>query len=165
VMDHRLEIDASGELVDPASRDFEAFYEQHHGVQVRRAYLLVRSTELANDIVHDAMVGVWRRWPNLKNPGGYLSQAVLNGCRDAGRRRASHKVIIRRLRPNAADRAESEVLDDVLAALPFNQRAAVVLRYYGGWSTTEIAAALDCSVNSIGPWTTRALATMRKELS
>lgn len=162
-MDHRVETDAPGEHAELERGGFDEFYESEHGAQVRRAYLLVRSNELANDIVHDAMIGVWRRWP-LDNPAGYLNRAVLNGCRDAGRRRASRNVVVRRLRPTAADRAEDEVLDDVLAALPFNQRAAVVLRYYGGWSTAEIAAALDCSVNSIGPWITRALATMRKEL-
>lgn len=150
---------------DADRRAFGAFYEQRHAAEVRRAYLMVRSNELANDIVHDAMVGVWRRWPDLDNPAGYLSAAVLNGCRDAGRRRVSRDRTIRRLGADAADRTEADVLDDVLARLPFNQRAAVVLRYYCGWSTEEIAAGLHCSANSVGPWITRALASMRKELT
>ena len=37
-------------------------------------------------------------------------------------------------------RAVDEHLDDVLAELPFNQRAAVVLRFYGGFTTEEIAS-------------------------
>lgn len=164
VVDHRIEVDVPGDDIESTRRDFVKFYEAQHGGQVRRAYLLVRSNELANDIVHDAMVGVWRHWP-LENPAGYLSQAVLNGCRDAGRRRTSRGAIVRRLRPNAADRPETEVLDDILATLPFNQRAAVVLRYYGGWSSLDIAEALNCSVNSVGPWITRGLAAMRKELA
>lgn len=124
----------------------------------------MRSNELANDIVHDAMVGVWRRWP-LENPTGYLSQAVLNGCRDAGRRRASRNAAVGRLGAGSADRAPSEHLDDVLAALPYNQRAAVVLRFYCGWTTAEIAEALDCPANSVEPWISRALARMRKDLA
>lgn len=163
-MDPQVAAGKSDEDVSPRRRDFAKFYVSEHAAQVRRAYLLVRSNELANDIVHDAMVGVWRRWP-LENPAGYLNQAVLNGCRDAGRRRASRNTLLGRLRPSPMDRPPSEHLDDVLAALPFNQRAAVVMRYYGGWSTTEIAEALDCPANSVGPWISRALTRMRKELA
>jgi RNA polymerase sigma factor (sigma-70 family) len=167
-MEYRASLDAPGDEIGPDRAAFVAFYETEHRGQVRRAYLLVRSNEMAHDIVHDAMVGVWRRWNDLQNPGGYLNQAVLNGCRDAGRRRATHNSLIGRLGRlgrNVTDRAEAEVLDDVLAALPFNQRAAVVMRYYGGLTTAEIADALGCPANSIGPWITRALTAMRRELS
>jgi RNA polymerase sigma factor (sigma-70 family) len=58
----------------------------------------------------------------------------------------------------------SEILDDVLATLPFRHRAAVVLRYYGDMSTAEIAAALDCAPGSVGPWIDRALKKLRKAL-
>jgi len=56
------------------------------------------------------------------------------------------------------------VLFDVLARLPFNQRAAIVMRYFAGMTEREIADALDTSPGSIGPWIHRALTTMRKEL-
>ena len=59
---------------------------------------------------------------------------------------------------------EAEFLDDVLDELSFNQRAAVVLRYYGGLSTVEIAQALNCAPGSVGPWINRALKKMRKAL-
>ena len=60
---------------------------------------------------------------------------------------------------------EDDVLWDVLSKLPFNQQAAVVLRFYAGMTETEIAASLDCAPGSVGPWISRALATMRKELT
>ena len=145
--------------------DFRAFYEREHGEQVRRAFLLTHSNEQANDVVHDAMIGVFQRWDDLENPGGYLNRSVLNGCRDVGRRTSSSRRALSSLRPLDGEQAENDVLDDALARLPFNQRAAVVLRYYGGWSSDEIARALDCSPNSIGPWITRALTTLRKDFS
>jgi RNA polymerase sigma factor (sigma-70 family) len=145
--------------------DFRAFYEREHGEQVRRAFLLTRSNEQANDVVHDAMIGVFQRWADLENPGGYLNRSVLNGCRDAARRSSSTRRVLHSLRPRDGEQSENHVLDDALARLPFNQRAAVVLRYYGGWSSDEIARALDCSPNSIGPWITRALTTLRKDFS
>jgi DNA-directed RNA polymerase specialized sigma24 family protein len=54
---------------------------------------------------------------------------------------------------------------DILARLPFNQRAAVVLRFYAGMSEREISTALDVPVGSIGPWISRAVDSMKKELS
>lgn len=165
VMNERLGVERPSELLDPAGGDFESFYEQQHASQVRRAFLLVRSNEIANDVVHDAMIGVYRRWGQIDNPAAYLNRAVLNGCRDFGRREVTSAATIHRLRPNARDRAEFEILDDVLQGLPFNHRAAVVLRYYCGWSTRQIADALDCPVNSVGPYINRALARMKQELS
>ena len=155
--------------VDPVSLrvpdDFRAFYERELDMQVRRAFLLTGSNEHANDVVHDAMVGVFQRWGRLDNPGGYLNRSVINGCRDVGRRAVSRRGLVRFLRPIDNDQPEHAVLDDAIAGLPFNQRAAVVLRFYGGWTANEIAQTLDCSPNSVGPWITRALDTLRKDLT
>ena len=70
-----------------------------------------------------------------------------------------------RLRPVDDNPSPDDVLFDVLARLPFNQRAAVVMRYFAGMTEHEIADALDARPGSIGPWIHRALATMRRELS
>lgn len=150
---------------DPS--DFDAFYAAEAAGQVRRAALLLGSDEAANDVVHDAMAAMYRRWADVDEPGPYLNRAVLNGCRDHARRRGTQRRLLRRLRPvdGAHRTGEPDVLDDVLGRLPFNQRAAVVLRYYAGFTTEEIAEAIDCPRGSVGPWIDRALRTMRKELS
>lgn len=143
---------------------FIDFYEREFAIQVRRAGLLLCSSEDAHDVVQNAMAAVYRRWGTVENPGGYLTQTVLNGCRDVGRRRASRQRLLARVaeRDTTADRGE--VLDDVLADLPFNQRAAVVLRFYAGLTTQEIATALGCPPGSVGPWIDRALTKMRKAM-
>ncbi len=61
---------------------FRRFYDREHAAQVRRSYLMIGSNEAANDIVHEAMLQVYRRWGEVKSPGAYLNRAVLNGCRD-----------------------------------------------------------------------------------
>ena len=151
------------------AREFDAFFHAEYDDQVRRAYLLLRSDEAANDVVHDALIGVYERWAELREPGAYLNRAVINGCRDLLRRRESRRSIVERLRPVANDGSpgsgDSVAMDRALGRLPFNQRAAVILRFYGGWTAEEIADALDCSPNSIGPWISRGLAKLRKELS
>jgi RNA polymerase sigma factor (sigma-70 family) len=142
---------------------FDEFYRRELDGQVRRATLILGSNELANDIVHDAFVAVYRRWDSLDEPGPYLNVAVLNGCRGVHRRQSREL----RLLPRLFDRSTTsagESLDDVLAKLPFNQRAAVVLRYYGACTTVEISQALNCAPGSVGPWIDRALTKMQKAL-
>lgn len=101
-----------------AGLSFSGFYEAELDRQVRRAFLMVSSNELANDIVHDAMVQLLRRWGTIANPGAYLNLAVLNGCRDAGRRRASGIRLLSRIAEREANTETRDVLDDVLRKLP-----------------------------------------------
>jgi RNA polymerase sigma factor (sigma-70 family) len=145
--------------------EFTAFYRVEHDGQVRRAFLLLGDNDAANDIVHDAMTNLFRRWHTVEQPGAYLNRAVLNGCRDNGRRKNTSVRLLQRIRPGDGDEAPSEPLADVLAKLPFNHRAAIVLRYYSGFTTDEIARALDCAPGSVGPWIERGLAAMRKVLT
>lgn len=152
--------------IDHGRRDveFTEFYRAERTAQVRRAILLVGSNEAANDVVHDAMTAVYQRWDSIEAPGPYLNRAVLNGCRDVGRRRHADRTLVRRLRPGE-NSTHDEILLDVVSRLPFNQRAAIVLRFYAGMTEREISAALDVPAGSIGPWIKRALTTMNKELS
>jgi RNA polymerase sigma factor (sigma-70 family) len=143
---------------------FEDFYRVELDRQVRRAVLLLGSNDAANDVVHDAFIAVYLRWDSLDEPGPYLHKAVLNGRRGVHRKRARHQRALPRLLVSDAPASPDEPLDDLLARLPFNQHAAVVLRFYGGLTTEEIARELDCAAGSVGPWITRALATLRKAL-
>lgn len=143
---------------------FDDFYRSELDGQVRRAVLLLGSNDTANDVVHDAFIAVYRRWEELDEPGPYLNRCVLNGCRGVHRQRTRQRRLLPRLADSSAS-SEDEHLDDVLAQLPFNQRAAVVLRFYGGLTTEQIAAELGCAPGSVGPWITRALAKLRKALA
>lgn len=142
---------------------FAEFYQAEVAQQVRRAALMVGSAEQANDIVHDAFIEVYKRWERLDQPGAYLARAVVNGCRDHGRatRRRAH--LLPRL-VTTSSAPEPDPLADMLDRLPFNQRAATVLRYYVGLSNREIAEVMGCAPGSVGPWITRALVRLRKEL-
>lgn len=149
--------------------EFAAFFDVEASAQVRRAALLLQSVEEANDVVQEAMVRLYQRWSDIEQPGPYLNRAVLNLCRDRTRHREVRRRGDLRLvdRTGAADTdpPEYEVLDDILAELPFNQRAAVVLRYWGGLSFEEIADELDCSPGSVGPWINRAMNQLREALA
>lgn len=147
------------------SEAFSDFYRAEQPAQVRRAALMLKSDQAANDVVHEAFAEVYRRWDSIENPAAYLNRSVLNGCRAVGRQRSQQSRLVEKLRPVDASRPHDEWLLDVLHRLPFNQRAAVVLRFYAQMSEREIADALDTPTGSIGPWINRALKTLRKELS
>lgn len=68
------------------------------------------------------------------------------------------------VRPDGDVPAIDIPLYDALAALPFNHRAAVVLRFYQQFTDTEIADLLHCRPGSVGPWIQRGLRRLRKEL-
>lgn len=144
--------------------EFTRFYESHHGEVVRWAALVLGSDAMANDVVHDAFIEVWRRWARLERPSGYLRRCVAHGCRDVQRRDRRSRARAHLLADDASV-VPTEPVFDLLDRLPFNQRAAVVLRFYGGLTEAEIAETLGARPGSVGPWITRALRTLRKELA
>jgi RNA polymerase sigma factor (sigma-70 family) len=156
--------DIGGSTVD-APAAFAAFYARELAGQVRRAFLLLGSNEAANDVVHDAFVAVYRRWSDIEEPGPYLNRVVLNGCRNAARQRGRHDRALQRIADRPDVDGQSEVLDDILRSLPFNHRAAIVLRFYAQLSLAEIADALGARPGSVGPWIDRGLKKMRRALS
>ena len=57
---------------------------------------------------------------------------------------------------------EAEEMADAIAALPYRQRAAIVLRFWHDCTEAEIAAALGCRPGTVGSLIHRALAELRK---
>ncbi|MDY7104599.1 MAG: sigma-70 family RNA polymerase sigma factor [Actinomycetota bacterium] len=150
----------TGDRSGPSS--FTGFYERELAGQVRNATLLLGSQEAARDVVHDVFVAMYERWDAIAEPGPYVQRAVVNRCRDAQR----HAEVARRHEP-ALVRDTPEIdapLYDALETLPFNHRAAVVLRYYLQLTEAEIAERLDCPTGSVGPWIRRGLDRLATEL-
>ena len=160
-----MQVDATP-VTAPRSRnvEFADFYARELPLQVRRACLLVHSAETANDIVHDAMIEVFKRWDDLREPGAFVNRAVINRCRDLARRKATHLRLVDKLVNRSAPATMQEPLDDLVDRLPFNQRAVIVLRFYADLSIADIATALDCPTGSVGPWIDRALKTLKGHL-
>jgi RNA polymerase sigma factor (sigma-70 family) len=159
-----LPITATGDDDTRADAVFAAFYASEVVGQVRGATLIVGSRAAAQDIVHDAFVAVLKRWGELRDPGPYLQRTVVNGCRDALRRRSVADRFVR----GHVDRTDLAPVDgelfDALARLRFNHRAAIVLRFYLQLTEQEIAAHLGCRPGSVGPWIRRGLDELAAQL-
>lgn len=67
-----------------------ALYEAHAPGLVKLANIMLGDQSQAEDVVHDAFLGLYRKWPKLHDQDralGYLRTSVLNGCRTAHRGR------------------------------------------------------------------------------
>lgn len=144
---------------------FADFYQREYPTFVRLAFLLTRSTSVAEDLVQESFVAVHERFGSLDRPGAYMRVTLINRCRRRHRTRAREA---RRNRLVAAGTepapAAGNELFDVLGRLPERQRTVVVLRYWMGLSEREIAEALDCRPGTVKSLASRALAQLREEL-
>ncbi len=144
---------------------FDEFFAREARIQVQRAGLILGSVEEAHDVVQEAFIRIYERWADLEDPGPYLHRTVLNLARDRLRRQSTLRRLLPRLIPGQlVTDSGDEVLGDVLLELPFNHRAAIVLRFWGGLTNAEIAEQLGCAPGSVGPWIDRGMKKMRKAL-
>lgn len=143
---------------------FDAFYAVEWPATVRLAALLTQRSSGAEDLAQDAFARVYGRWAAATNPKAYLRATLVNVCRQwqrgQGRERAHLPLIA------AVDSVEfvAHELADALAALPYRQRAVLVLRYYADLSEAEIAETLDCRPGTVKSLASRALARLEKEI-
>jgi RNA polymerase sigma-70 factor (sigma-E family) len=145
---------------------FAALFAAEVDRLVRLAYLLTDSNPVAEEIVQESFIGLYRQWDTVREPLGYVRTAVVNRARNHRRDRVRADMGAARL----VERGEHELaipdpgdaLLHALAALPERQRTAVVLRYWGDWTEQEIATALDCRPGTVKSLVSRALDELRK---
>lgn len=143
------------DLVEAASRgDHEAFEVLATSASDRLyavARLILRSTELAEDAVQEALVRAWQQLPSLRDPDrfdAWLYRLVVNACADQGRQLRRWSMQVRPLPVDLATDddtgavADRERLERGFARLKPEQRAVVVLHHYNGFSAAEIARLL-----------------------
>jgi RNA polymerase sigma factor (sigma-70 family) len=139
-----------------------ANYREHRLALVRVAALILGSRDLAEEAVHDAVVSVHGRWDGLDHPGAYLRTAVINRAREILRRQRTEWTIDE----IGIELPESLVdLYRSLGRLPDRQRVAVVLRFFVDLDDSEIASHLRCRLGTVRSLISRALTSLRKEMS
>ena len=152
----------------PASR-LAGLYEVHVGRAVALATLLTGDRAIAEDIAHDAFLRVAGRFRDLRDPGAfgpYLRTTVVNMCRARARRLDRERVLLRsQTRADAIEpdtRAEDrDEMWRYIEALPYRQRAALVLRYWDDLSEEDVGQVLRCSPRAVNALLSRARAALR----
>ncbi len=145
---------------------FEIIYERHVDAAFSLAYRMCGSRPLAEDIVQEAFVSMWRSGARYDRARGgvrtWLLGIVHNRAIDAlrrtvvhDRRRASDEGLEERFAaPERTDaevarRDEAREIREALRELPDEQSRVIELAYYGGFTHTEIAAMLDAPIGTI----------------
>ncbi len=163
VLDHEPEQPVAPITIDD-------LYRTHRMQMVRLAILLVDDLASAEDVVQEAFAGLYRNWGGLRDRKaaiGYLRTAVVNGSRSMLRRRRTARAYVPP-DPGTARSAESlamlstehQAVVTALGDLAPRQREVLVLRYYGGLSEAEIAAATGLSKGTVKSTASRAVAKL-----
>jgi RNA polymerase sigma factor (sigma-70 family) len=139
--------------------------------RLRRALVAAYGPEVGREATADALAWAWQHWDRLRdmdNPSGYLWRVGQTAVRSAVRRRRREltAVVEVELEPVEGD-GEPRVepaLDGALADLSPQQRAAVVLVHGYGYSLSEAAAVLACSISTVRNHVQRALRRLHAAL-
>ena len=163
-------------------RAFEVLYDRHGGAAFSLAYRMVGKRAVAEDIVQEAFLSIWRSKVRYERERGSVRTWVLGIVHhrtiDALRRNLVHE----RRRASAEgieERQEAKELTDVeavrreearevraaLQTLPGEQSKVIELAYYGGFTHTQIAEMLDMPVGTVKGRMRLGLEKMRRELT
>jgi RNA polymerase sigma factor (sigma-70 family) len=147
---------------------FETVYGREWDRIVRLAYLLVRSSQVAEDVAQESFVVLYERFPTVDNPPGFLRTVAVRLALRWLRRDALERERLKLARSGAAAvSGEPDQPDETWTALGRlrpERRAVIVLRFYEDLGYDRIGELLACSAATARSRTRRALADMRKEL-
>ena len=142
---------------------FERLYLQYHAPLWRFAYTLVRSGAVAEDLVHDVFLALWRdhpRWHVTTSARLWLYGAVRNGALNHLRHErvvssvADDVPIAMGAPPPDAHAAVvahelDERVDRALAGVSERRRIAMTLRWRHDFTPAEIASVLDTTPEAV----------------
>jgi RNA polymerase sigma-70 factor (ECF subfamily) len=149
---------------------FERFYRKHVAEVYQYALAVLGNSADAEDVTQQTFLNAYRafqRGGQPTKPHNWLIKIAHNVCRMRWRQsgRMPHEVPLENApEPAAPDRDENLSLDEVLTALarlPFNQRAAIVMREVEDRSYAEIAEVLGVTVPAVEALLFRARGSLR----
>ena len=145
---------------------FEVIYERHSRVAYSLAFRLLGDRQLAEDLVQDAFLAVWRGAAGYASARGSVRNWMLSILHNRGvdrlrtlgamsrRQDALEQMELRRPdEPDAAELAISRALAgtvrDELRDLPSEQSEVLRLAYYGGFTHQEISQMLQLPLGTV----------------
>jgi len=163
---------------DGEPRAFEVIFDRHSGPAFSLAYRMCGRRAMAEDVVQEAFMSLWRSGARYDPRRGSVRNWVLgvvhNRAIDAFRRgvvregrNVSDEGLAERLPADeetateVARRDEARQVREKLQELPAEQRQVVELAYFGGFSHTQIAEMLKLPAGTVKGRMRLALTKMR----
>ncbi len=155
----------ANEEVAAGASSFEVVFAREREPMLRLAYLLLGSESMAEEAVQDAFARLLDAWSTVANPGGFVRTATVNRCRDLLRRRTLASRVLLRFRPEPVVGPGDHYVLDLLASLDRDRREVLVLRFYLGHTTAEIAALLGVPEGTVRSRMQRGIEDLRGALA
>jgi RNA polymerase sigma-70 factor (ECF subfamily) len=166
------------ELIEEAARGeadaLSALYDRFSGLLLTMAIRMLGDRAMAEDLVHDVFMEVWRNASRYDRSRGTvrtwvlvrLRSRALDRLRSASSRREvpTDDVTPREAAPDLEDPAlepDRAAVRVALAELPEEQRKVLELSYFHGLSSSEIAERMGSPLGTVKSRTAAALAKLR----
>ena len=147
-------------------RAFELVYDRHSGAAFSLAYRMVGRGNVAEDVVQEAFLSIWRSGARYERARGSVRTWVLGIVHHRAidqlrrssvhdKRRASDEGLEERLESGertdneVARREEAASIRSAMDTLPADQSHVIELAYFGGFTHTEIAGILEAPVGTV----------------
>ncbi len=144
----------------------ETLYDRYHAMAYALALRITTETGLAEDVVQDSFLGVWRNAARYDEPKGsvrgWLLAIVRHRAIDAIRRQRNGVALgdesddtlpaaltIPDIWPEVAGRLDAEQVRQALTVLPPAQREVIELAYFDGLTQREIAAHTNAPLGTV----------------
>jgi RNA polymerase sigma-70 factor (sigma-E family) len=144
------------------------FAAEHSIGLTRFAYLLCGDRQLAEDLVQEAYLALYRRFGErlvITAPVAYARRTIANAHISRARKRSAAEAVTDAVPErvvNGIDITEQDAMWRALAVLPRRQRAVLVLRYHLDLPDAEIADLLGCRAGTVRSLAARAFAALRE---
>lgn len=142
------------------------------------ALRIVRDRQLAEDVVHDAFVNIWRKADSFNAASGsgrgwiysIVRYQALNMIRDRERETAVDEETLEAMDAAQLDHLSDAFeigpdlgrLHDCLSALDTPRRNSLLYAYVDGCSHREVAERLKSPIGTVKTWISRGLTTLRE---
>jgi RNA polymerase sigma-70 factor (ECF subfamily) len=168
-------------LVSTPKAHVEALYAEHRGAAFALAYRMLGERGLAEDVVQEAFLNIWRQGVTYDTERGtartWLLTIVHHRAIDLMRRqraKAGADTVIDAAVPlpsgedtwaTVAEHLESDRIRKAVATLPPEQQQVIVLSYFGGLTHAEIAARVGVPLGTVKGRLRLAMEKLRVALS
>ena len=143
--------------------DWESLVTENENRLYRAALAILGDPQEAEDAVQDAFVRYLEKAPaDLESSSAWLMRVLVNGCKSRLRLAWRRVGPLPEMLPTPGPEERQEL--EELFALPPEDRVAIHLHYYEGYSTDEIAQILGCRPGTVRSRLSRARDRLRKLL-
>ena len=142
----------------------EELYGRHHRTALAVAFRVLQDRNLAEDVIQEAFLAVWRKPEAFKPERGsgrtWLLSIVRHRAIDITRGRSYDKESLSldeiAFEPRSPDawqnvsrKLDQEHIREALDALPVEQREAIVMAYFGGYTLKEVSESIGVPLGTV----------------